>query len=308
MIQISRKEYPNPVLANGRDDYQEQYNYSFLINMDEVLVSKENIEIPVSYELNCPSLEQMINDGELKSIVKVKSSEASFCRIYEFPLAEKNMTVEIPKFDVISKIELTGMIIASKKLEKFVCPEFNNIYFEGSTFDLRKGDVLATDLTRVIYVDDSELEKPIASIFTINKISNQEEDIIADFSEEKININMSEDLNKMYWTLKDFNNGALRRYVGAIVVYPVLVEAIDIIKAHYAESEDEDYSEKRWFRAIELKVLTKCKIKMENCTESSTMIADKLLGNITLDALRSFKDTLDQEVNNGELQNLGGID
>jgi hypothetical protein len=218
------------------------------------------------------------------------------------------MTIEIPKFDVISKIELTGMIIASKQLKKFVCPEFNKIYFEGSSFDLRKGDILATDLTRVIYVDDSELEKPIASIFTINKISSQEEDIIADFSEEKININMSEELNKMYWTLKDFNNGALRRYVGAIVVYPVLVEAIDIIKAHYAETEEEDYSEKRWFRAIELKALTKCKIKMENCTESSTMIADKLLGNITLDALRSFKDTLDQEVNNGELQNLGGAD
>ena len=308
MIQISRKEYPNPVLANGRDDFQEQYSYSFLINMDDVSVSKEYIEIPVSYELNCPSIEEMIKDEDVKSIVKVKSSEASFCRIYEFPLSEKSFTVNIPKFDVISKIELTGMIIASKQLNKFVCSEFNKIYFEGSSFELRKGDVIATDFTRVIFIDDSELEKPIASIFTINKISGQTEDIIADFSEEKININMSEELNKMYWTLKDFNNGALRRYVGAIVVYPVLVEAIDLIKAHYADTEDEDYSEKRWFRAIELKALTKCKIKLDNCTESSTMIADQLLGNISLDALRSFKDTLDQEVNNGELQNLGGAD
>ena len=41
---------------------------------------------------------------------------------------------------------------------------------------------------------------------------------------------------------------------------------------------------------------------------SSTMLANKLLGGISLDSLKSFKDMLDQEMNSGETQVIGGVD
>ena len=213
----------------------------------------------------------------------------------------------IPKYDVSEKIELTGLIVANETIDSFSCPEMNRAYFGGMTFSLRKGDAIAIETTKTIYIDDSELEKPIVSIFTINYIEGQEESITVDFSDEKININLNEELNKMYWSLKDYNNGALRRYVIAVIVTPALIEAIDIIRQHYLGDSGEDYSEKRWFRAIELKAERKG-YPLNIFTDSSAMLADVLLGNIALDALKSFKDLFDQEINSGETQMIGGID
>lgn len=306
MIEISKREYPYPVLAAGRDDYAPACSYSININTDEMTVTSDFIEIPVSYELICPSLEKGIEEGKFASVIKVKSGPASFCRLYIFD-SEKHMDIKIPKYDVSERIEITGLVVAQETIRDFSCEEMNELYFAGTAFSLRKGDAVAMETPRIIYIDDSELEKPIISIFKINYVEGQEETIKADFYEDRININLNEELNRMYWTLKDFNNGALRRYITAVVVTPALVEAIDIIKLHYSGNPDEDFSDKRWFRAIELKAEQHNYIMRDYC-ESSTMLADILLGGISLDALKSFKDMLDQEMNNGETQMIGGMD
>ena len=307
MIEISKKEYPYPVLALGRDDFSEDCSYSVKVNIDDIKVTAENIEIPVSYELKCNSLENEIRNRRFVPIIKVRSSAASFCRIYSFNQDNNKIVLTIPKYDVSEKIELTGLIVANEAIDSFCCPEMNKAYFGGMTFSLRKGDAIAIETTKTIYIDDSELEKPIVSIFTINYIEGQEESITADFSDEKININLNEELNKMYWSLKDYNNGALRRYVIAVIVTPALIEAIDIIRQHYLYDSGENYSEKRWFRAIELKAERKG-YSLNNYMDSSAMLADILLGNIALDALKSFKDLFDREMNSGETQLIGGID
>lgn len=306
MIQLNRKNYPYPVLAQGRDDYNNCVFEVFFCE-NEITVTEENIEIPISYDLSCDSIEKMVLDEKAQVIIKIKSSPASYSRIVKFDVNERKMTLKIPKYEVIGNVEITGLIVAKERIEHFTCGELNQLYFSGMTFDFQKGDFLALDTTRKIYIDDSELENPIASIFTINKVLEQEGDVVVDFSDEKININLSVELNKMYWTLKDFNNGALRRYVIAVIVYPALVEAIEQIKDYYREVAEEDYSEKRWFRAIELKA-QKHNIVMSEYGGSSVALADTLLGNIALDALKSFKDTLDQEMNNGEMQMIGGVD
>lgn len=310
MIQISKREFPNPVLAPGRDDYSNDSSYSFSVEADKITVDQENINIPVFFELSCPSIEKELLNGRMVAAVKVKSSASSYCRLIQFLPSERTKIIQVGKYTAVGCIELTGLILANTEMSHFSCPEMNPLYFSGVTFDFRKGDVIATDTPRIIYIDDSELEKPIASIFTINNGHDQDEQIEADFSDHKITINLQEDLNTMYWTLKDFNNGALRRYVLAVIVYPVLVEAIEKMKAFYGGQGEEDISELRWFRTIEFKAskLPHNPIEMSEFDGSSTMLANKLLGGISLDSLKSFKDMLDQEMNSGETQVIGGVD
>ena len=74
-----------------------------------------------------------------------------------------------------------------------------------------------------------------------------------------------------------------------------------------ADDPEGDYSNKRWFRAIVHKATEKGKDLSEN-TESASTIANILLGDIALDALKSFKDTLECEINNEETQMIGGVD
>lgn len=206
------------------------------------------------------------------------------------------MTISVPKFKVAKKMEVTGSIIAAKNIPNFRCEgEFNDIYFSGLTFEIRKGDVLATEEVKSIPVDASELEKPISSIFNIIRREEQNSAIEPVFYNEKIVIYLKKEIFDSYCQFIDFNNGALLRFATGIIVYPVLVEAISKIISCQPNIEDSEYSGKRWFDTIVNKANEK-DINLEECSDSATTIADKILNGISLDALNSIKETLDNEV------------
>lgn len=308
-----KNEFPNPVLAAGRDDYIESCYFYTVFEEVNISVGKENITIPMKYDLKCEGLERLVANGDAAVVIAVKSSAASYSRIFRFPIDCKEITIEIPKFEVVSRIEITGSVIAARNIEQFRCQgEFNDLYFGASTFEIRKGDILAIEDTRVIYVDDSELEKAISSIFNITERDDNQPIVEPVFDDDKITIYLKKDLYELYYKFKDFNNGALRRYATGIIVYPVLVEAICHIIGHYqAQDEDTDeiadFSGYRWFRAIEKKS-SDLGIDISQYEDSYTTLADRLLGEISLDALKSFKDTLDNEMDSGEGQMIGGVD
>lgn len=306
-----KNEFPNPVLADGRDDYIAECRFHTAFDDSAIVVDAGNISFPISYTLVCNGLQALISEGKAVVIVLVKSSAASYSKIFRFPVDKTEMDISIPKYSVIKKIDVVGAVIAAQNMNDFHCPgEFNELYFGTSTFEIRKGDMLATEDERSIFVDDSELEKPISSIFTISRRDEQENDIEPNYYGDKIEVFLKSELFDLYYKLKDFNNGALRRYTSGIIVYPVLVEAIYYILSYYQNGEDEEggnWSEKRWFRAIDQKA-DGLGIDLRTYQDSPTTLANKLLGNICLDAMKSFKDTLDDEINSGETQMIGGID
>lgn len=303
-----KEEFPNPVLASGRDDYIENCTFHTFFDENEILVDIEKINIPIKYLLECEGLNILIRNGEAVCAVLVKSSAASYSKLFLFNDNEKEITISIPKYDVVNKIDISGLIIAAKDITKFRCEgEFNDLYFGSATFEIRKGDILATEESRSIYVDNSELERPIASIFDISRDSQQVFDIIPYFGDHKIAIHLKDELYDLYYNFKDFNNGVLRRYATGIIVYPVLVEAISYIKSYYQSDDDSTLNDLRWFRTIAHKAEL-MGIDLSDPEESGATIADRLLGSVALDSLKSFKDTLDSEINNGENQMIGGID
>ena len=302
-----RNEFPNPVLAAERDDYIESCSFGTVFQTSEIEVTADEIIIPITYSLVCNGLQALIDSEQAVVAVSVKSSAASYSRLFCFPKGETAMRISIPKFGVVKRIELGGSIIARTPITGFKCDgEFNDLYFGNSTFEIRKGDILAREDSRVIYVDDTELEKPLASIFNINNGHDQDDHILPDFGGDKVEINLCEPLYKLYTDFIEFNNGALRRYVTGIIVYPVLVEALARICESYQMGNGEDH-DKRWFRAIELKAERKG-INLSQYFDSYTTLANQLLGDISLDALQRLKDILESELNSGESQVMGGRD
>ena len=307
-MRATKEEFPNPVLASGRDDYIDSCFFYTSIDEAGIVIDHECISIPIKYSLNCNGIQHLIQQGEAVAVVTVKSSAASYSQLFRFPGSSNEMVIAIPKYSVVSKIDLVGAIIASQNISKFRCEgEFNDLYFGGSTFEIRKGDILATEDSRTIYVDDSELERPISSIFDICNNDEQEAPMMVAFEGEKIEIGLKRELFSLYCEFKDFNMGALRRYAAGIIVYPVLVDAIAYVLSYNQTGDDAGYSGRRWFRAIEKK-LTNIGVDLATTELPSSTLANNLLGNIALDALKSFKDTLDSEVNSGETERLGGVD
>ncbi len=301
-------DYPNPVLSIDRDDYIEECSFDVAFDEAAISVDDEFINIPVVYELKSKGLSNYIKSDKASVVVLIYSSGTMYRRIYLFDNDKNEMLIKIPKFNVKDEIEISSFILAKENINNFQLEEFNDLYFKGILFSIKKADVLAKGLERTISVDDSELEKPISSIFSIQNNENAETDIEADFdSDHKIIITLCEELNKLYWEMKDHNSGALRRYLTGIIVYPVLVEAISKMVDTYRGGSD--YSEKRWFRTIEHK-LQNLNLDISDDPEKYSYIelADKLLGSIAKDGLKSVKDTLDSELNSGEYTQLGGID
>lgn len=307
-----KNEFPNPVLAAGRDDYIDSCRFYTTFNENDIIVDTENIVFSMKYVLECNGLSSMIQSGQAVAIVSVKSSAASYSKLFRFSAETKELTISIPKFSVVNKIDITGSIIAACNIDNFCCEgEFNDLYFGSSTFEIRKGDILAIEESRSIFVDDSELEKPIASIFVITRNDEQISDVVPNFYGEKIEIFLKNELYDLYYKFKDFNNGSLRRYAAGIIVYPVLVEAVGYVIGYYQNDGDSgegiDFSEKRWFRAIDHKAESKG-IDLRDYDGCPVTLANDILGDIALDSLKSFKDTLDNEINSGETQMIGGID
>lgn len=299
-MKLIENEFPNPVLAEGRDDYIETCLFNTSFEENEITVDSENISIPIKYNLECKGLSNLIETGDAIVAVLVRSNAASYSKLFRFDKDKTVMTISVSKFKVAKKMEVTGSIIAAKNIPNFRCEgEFNDIYFGGLTFEIRKGDVLATEEVKLIPVDASELEKPISSIFNIIRREEQNSAIEPVFYNEKIVIYLKKEIFDSYCQFIDFNNGALLRFATGIIVYPVLVEAISKIISCQPNIEDSEYSGKRWFDTIVNKANEK-DINLEECSDSATTIADRILNGISLDALRSTKETLDSEVNEGE--------
>lgn len=302
-------DYPNPVLSIDGDDYNEDCTFDVSFKEEEIIVDDDNIIIPAVCDLQCNGLSDLIKQGKAAIVVLISSSASFYRRAFEFDSAELTKEIKVPKFDVRKNVDFCGYILAKEDMKSFRCDgDFNDLYFKNMSFPVRKADVLAQGQQRTIPIDDSELEKPISSIFSIQRNTHSDAEIESNFDvDEKIVVYLSERLNQLYYDIKDFNNGALHRYLNGIIAYPVLIEGIAKMCDHYRNGSE--YSEKRWFKTIDHKLKgLGVNLEEEYENHSYTELADKLLGGIAYDGLLSVKNTIDEETNGGEYVNTGGVD
>ncbi len=306
MIKKNNMNFPSPVLSPNGDDYNSSCSFELIIDESGIKVDNQSILIPVSFELASESLSELIREGKAVVAVRSKSSKASFSQLDVFGNNSGCMTLAIGKYQVITRIDIVGVVVASSPFRMSCSADLNPLYFEDMSFEIRKGDVLATDTVKYVYIDDSELEQPLTSIFTITKGEDQETKVVPDYSDEKIVISLSEDLYKLYYKFASFNRGALARFVTGIIVSPVLVEAVAIV-AGQSNAGVEGCEERRWYRAIEKKAAARG-LDIHACQDSPVSIADQLLGDVSYDALKRLEEYSEAEFNNGEMEIIGGVD
>lgn len=298
--------FPNPVLLPDGDDYLKGCSFSLEINEENIVVDDSDICIPVSYALESDTLRKLVKEGKAVVAVSSKSPSASFSQLNVFENDTSNEVLKIGKYSVLNRIDVQGIVIATAPFRFEDSDDLNPDYFDGSMFEIRKGDILALDTVQYVYIDDSELEQPLTSIFTIRCGGQQEAKLVPGFSDEKIVISLSDEFFGLYSKFVAFNNGALARYASGLVVFPVLVEAISIMTGRSSQGADA-YEDKRWFRAIEKKAAARG-IDISKYQDSTATLADQLLGDISYDALRQFEETFEAEFNNGDMEILGGAD
>lgn len=273
----SKWSFPYPILTKGRDDYE---NCSFSLNEENHDVDNSNFTFRFSFELNCRGLAQYIESGKADIILFVESSLTRYRNRFSFDKQTKGAKAQIPKDALSGKVSFTAYIVAIGDTH-FKLPDFNQTYYHGISFDIRKGDILAESETITIPLDDSELLKPMSSIFNIGSAGLGEQEVQAIYDDDKIQIFLPSETYREYdWLKRRYPQ--LRRALSAIITMPALVEAIDMI-------EEPDVQECRWNRAIQKKATDN---GIESISEYSYQYANHIYGNIIRDALTALKETI----------------
>jgi len=292
-MKISEKNFPHPVLVGNNSDY---IDCSFELSEPIAKIEGESLYFDISYSLISDGLSKLLTDGTAKVLIKIYSPKTTYRNTFVFENTDI-LNVKIQKDDIAERIEIQGSIIANQSIEQFCLPEHNKDLFGTTYFKIRKADILAETKEIVIRLDASELEGPVASIFNITRKSDLDAAIYPDFNDDKIMINLNDKTYDAYKDLK--SDSVLKRYLAAVIVFPVLIEALSLIRP---QSEESDHADKRWYRMITKKLDD----KNINLEDGTTKIANALLGDIVSEALISFREKIYGDFN-GDLES-GGAD
>ena len=305
-MQLIKENFPYPVLSENNDDYIEECSFSTVFNKEEIIIDYNNrtFNIPIKYLLKSKTLKSLIENKDAVCAVYVRCSAASYGELFKFKHDKNEMTISIPLDRIAHKLEVTGQIIAVHDLAKpYRSTEFNKIYFDSMQFKIEKGNFLALETPKSIVLNISMFEKPIESIFTIDK-NNDYTYTLPCFSYDKIRIYVDDKTYTSYNAINSFNNGSLIPITIANIIRPVLTDAIKYIQ-DALQNNDTVFNELRWFEVITYKAKL---IGIDLADESQNMppstIANKLLDGIASNSMESLIEVLTTDINDeGDIYN-----
>ncbi|WP_252246922.1 hypothetical protein [Clostridium sp. ZBS4] len=264
-MRIKYKLFPYPVLCEEIDDYKENgFKIVPTINQDI-----NRIIIGLDITLEDTKIKEMIKDGILDIVYHIECAKTLYRQI--FIENELFSQIYIDKNDLDGNIDICCFIVAKNNISSYKNSNFNDDY-EDNSFYIEKGNIMGFyNIPRINITKDPEELAKMSSIFSIiRKDDNKEEIMDINIDDDKIKIC----LGKQEFDRYNLYGANYQDYCHAFLILPTLIYAFDMIAM-----DQEDYSECRWFSAIE-KSLSGSNIIFNKETiikEGSYKLAQKLL-------------------------------
>jgi hypothetical protein len=162
------KGYPHPVLGID-DDIVGEFKVRVEISYQEI---EKALAISLSYELINSDLENLMiaNKAELVATVYCPSTMTTW--------TTNTASIFVPKDALRDKFVLNAVIVANDRLVEYSSDTFADI-FEGLSFTVEKGGILADGGQQSFFLDDLEENRSMNSLFHFVPLTNQD---IVDYS------------------------------------------------------------------------------------------------------------------------------
>ena len=239
-MEIKYKLYPYPVLWNKNDDYKMPSEFSAEIKTEE---NFKNTKLKIKFFLKDKEIEKLIRENKAEYVVHIEGTRTYFRDFIS--TRETEITYDLK--DRLGKLEINFFILAKQDIRGYRNDNFNEDY-SSEAFNLKKGNIIAiADGYRFdIEKNDDELGK-ISSIFSICKKETVEQTgMTVDMSYEKIRIGLNITDYVNYSQLSQNPNKV--DSVNSIIIFPALIYIFEQLKKDFTET---DYTEYKWFRALE---------------------------------------------------------
>lgn len=281
-MHIKAKLYPYPVLANFNDDYVDSK-----FNIIVIIQSFPNeLIIQFKPELDNDGIKELIEKDMAYCCVHIECSLTSYRKIVQVPLG--GLEYSIPADNIEGPISFCPFIVANKEISNYTNIKLNKDY-DGATFDLEKGNILAIGQevqTRVEKENDDLANVP--SIFAVTEIKDpQRKDIVIDNAGNKINIQLPTDTFFEFKVAMSSNPNSMS-VLHSMIIIPALMKCFEDMKSK--PEEFYTYEDRRWFRALK-KAMKKINLELseENIMSIDAFsVAQKLMDNTTNRAILSI--------------------
>ncbi len=243
-MKVNAKSYPHPVLGN-EDDLTGSFNVDFRYEL-----GRKEVALLSAFSIKSPALEELIRKNRASFFVELECRSTFFRTC--FSTREPRERFSIPATRVRERVTVGFYVCADEDISGYRPSDCHPDY-EGTAFDVEKGDVLATGgfCSFIAEKDFDPLRPPVSSFMAIREGRHHEGPMEVDYDEEKITI----ELSRADW--QEYASNIRRQKVAegvlhASIVLPVLVSAIQHIK-----DRNPDYEGKNWFGRLETILETK---------------------------------------------------
>lgn len=293
-------EYPHPVLTEYMNDFPE---CSFSIEITSHGDNGKDLELEIQSSLICPGILDMITKGIAKICVRIYCHRTIYRTVKDLSI-EKSTIITIPKKLVSEALELQGLIVATQNVDNYNLNEFNNEYFGGLTFKLRKGAIIANEPGLKIKLN-SIYEKNVSGIVQVTGSSTISEMKVHYSSTEEtdpalsnyIVITLPNNEYKTYVKLrtKKHLKNDIDRFLQSAIILPAITEAISLLRREEEielTEDDPHYKGTIWADSI-IHALAKLGVEeLATSPRTNYELANMLLGNVVNDSINNLMQKL----------------
>lgn len=278
-MHIKAKLYPYPVLASFNNDYIDSF---FDIEVEERMTDKEII-LNFYPKLNNEELAEKIRANDAMFVAHLECSYTSFREIKEIPFEGTTVTISANKVEDV--MQICPFVVATRDIYDYRNTKFNAEY-EGATFELDKGNIMAIGLEKVIHIEkeDDEIAN-VPSIFSVTEIIDpRQKDIVIDYSNDKIGLRLPTKVYRKFVT-QNSNNINAQPVLHAMLIIPALIKCLEEVK--HSGDDYYQYEERRWYRSIVKAAKSKnIELNEETIANIDTFdLAQKLMNNTTANGI-----------------------
>ena len=238
------KAWPHPVLRPPTygDDYPHaEFEVEIEVKRNQ---GSTEVEVQAEFQLSDPDLLRLVEEGACQYVLLIKASRTHFRDLIQSdtPHMERIFVAG----DLSGQVSLAPFLVCTQELSEFRVEGWHPDY-EGRTFDIAAGSVLAEDEPKDYWVDTAD-EAPLGSIFA-HKPADPWPDGSWGYQlvEDRIWIVMSKTDSTRYMAARDsVNNKPEGQYLMNGVYLPALVAVLNEVDRH-----PEDFQDYRWFAFLD---------------------------------------------------------
>lgn len=260
-MNFNSRSYPYPVLGISDNYINDENNDTF---KPELIVSSDfrKIKLEIIFQLRNEELLRMIDEGVAVFCTQLYCRSTMFRKSYI--TSSLSYEFEIKSNRLRDEVNVDFFICALKEISSYRNSKFNSV-FDGMSFEIEKGDLLAYGGSTTFFANKTPEElKSISAFMSIDTENKSEIPMYNDYDGDKITIILSKEDYKNYQVIK--KESLLINTLHNGVVLPALAEAIRFLST----TDSDEYKTRKWHELLS-------KLTDKHSTDDPLQTAQKIL-------------------------------